>query len=501
MAHPAAEGHGFRAIAGAISRDVRTPLHSVLGFLELLGISGLDGEQRDTFEYVMRDTDTLSRAADRLLLLCELVAGDHATSYEPFDVSELLGEAAAGTDADVRIVLDTAVPPNLIGDVANLEQLLKELLDNAAAHGSGQITLAVAPDGPITLDDVPLRFSVTEHGSGLPWSQLAFLQAPLSTAPEAQIGLYLVKHIVARLGGRLTVERPPVAARVSAHLTLTPALVSGTPLILETLVNAAAATSGEPQPLKVLLVEDNAVNLTLAKRQMKVLGHELHTATRGRQGVEAALADDFDVILMDRHLPDLDGVEATMEIRAAEASSGRHTPIFAVTADAMPRNRAECLAAGMDGFLTKPLDIEALRATLAGLTPASVAVAGTDGEVLDRDAFYRLADSLDDPEQVAELVHEYVAELPGRRLRLQHALRQFAVAEIVRSAKTLRVHSATVGAHRLADLCGSIIDAAEAGDASGAHARIPQLRVLCQLTIGAITTAAKEWAESAEDAA
>jgi CheY-like chemotaxis protein len=306
---------------------------------------------------------------------------------------------------------------------------------------------------------------------------------------------------VARLGGRLTVERPPVAARVSAHLTLTPALTSGTPLVLETLVNASAATPGEPQPLKVLLVEDNPVNLTLAKRQMKVLGHELHTATRGRQGVEAALADDFDVILMDRHLPDLDGVEATKEIRAAEARTGRHTPIFAVTADAMPRNREECLAAGMDGFLTKPLDIEALRATLADLTPVPAVVPGADGDVVDRAAFYRLADSLADPEQVAELVHEYVAELPGRRLRLQHALRQFTVAEIVRSAKTLRVHSATVGAHRLADLCGSIIDAAEAGDASAAHARIPQLRVLCQLTIGAIATAAKAWAESAEDAA
>jgi CheY-like chemotaxis protein len=501
MAHPAADGHGFRAIAGAISRDVRTPLHSVLGFLELLGISGLDGEQRDTFEYVMRDTDTLARAADRLLLLCELVTGDHATTYEPFDVSELLGEAAAGTDADVRIVLDPQVPTNLIGDVANLEQLFKELLDNAAAHGTGQVTLAVEADGPITLDDVPVRFSVTDHGSGLPWSQLAFLQSPLSTAPESQIGLYLVKHIVARLGGRLTVDRPPAMARVSAQLTLTPALTNGTPLVLETLVNAFAGTPGEAQPLKVLLVEDNAVNLTLAKRQMKVLGHQLHTATRGRQGVEAALAEDFDVILMDRHLPDLDGVEATKKIRAAEARTGRHTPIFAVTADAMPRNREECLAAGMDGFLTKPLDIEALRATLAGLTPASAAVSGADGEMVDRAAFHRLADSLDDPEHVAELVHEYVAELPGRRLRLQHALRQFAVAEVVRSAKSLRVHSATVGAHRLTDLCGGIIDAAEAGDAAAAHARIPQLRILCQLTIGAITKVANEWAESAEDAA
>ena len=112
--------------------------------------------------------------------------------------------------------------------------------------------------------------------------------------------------------------------------------------------------------------------------------------------------------------------------------------------------------------------------TLAALTPAPAPVPGADGEVVDRATFNRLADSLCDREGVAELVHEYVAELPGQRLRLQHALRQFAVAEIVRSATTIRVHSATVGAYRLADLCERII---EAGDGVAAHARIPQLRI------------------------
>ncbi len=496
MAHHAGDGDGFRVIAAAISRDVRTPLHSVLGFLELLGISGLDDEQRDTFHYVVRDTDTLARAADRLLMLCELVAGDQPTAREPFTVSELLGEAAASTHADVRIALDRAVPDRLIGDVAGLEQLLKELLDNAATHATGEITLAVTPAGPITLDEAPLRLSVTDQGGGLPRAQADFVRAPLSTAPASGIGLYLAKHIVARLGGRIEVERPPSGpARVSAVLTLVPALTGGTPLVLESLVRASGLTPATGTSLKVLLVEDNPVNLTLAKRQMKVLGHDLHTATRGRLGVEIALADDFDVILMDRHLPDLDGVEATRQIRAAEAMTGRHTPIFAVTADAMPQNREECLAAGMDGFLVKPLDIEALRATLADITPPAPADhdPGEGDEIVDHAALQRLADSLRDRDAAAEFAHAYLAELPGRRLRLQHAIRQFSVPDIVQSAAALRAHSETLGAYRLADLCRTIIDAARSGDARSAHTRIPQLRMLCQLTTNSITAVTQQW--------
>ncbi|OLF18116.1 response regulator [Actinophytocola xanthii] len=476
-----ADGNGLSVLAGAVSSDLRTPLHSVQGFLELLGMSGLSPAQRDTFDFVMRDTEALVRTADRLLLLCQLLAGERQARDQPFNTAELLGHATASVLSDVHVVLDRDVPATLSGDATSIRQLLEELLENACAHTPGRVTLGVETTGPVRDGTVPLRFSVADDGPGLPDRQLAFLRAGVSARPPAGFGLYLVKHIVAGLGGDISVERPPRSqSRVCADLTLALTWEDGH---LGEPVGRALATG---RPLAVLVVEDNMVNLALAQRQLRALGHEPHTTTGGEHGVAAALAGDFDVILMDRHLPDLDGVCAARRIRGAEAAAGRgRTPIFAVTADATSRNREECLAAGMDRFLTKPLDLEALRAALDQILapPAE----RPEEDVVEPGALRRLASRLGAPDMVAELAHVFLTELPGRRLRLQHAVRAACPVDIEQAAEALGSHSAVVGAHRLADLCRTIADAAAVGDLRTAHERIPQLRLTCRRTAAAIT--------------
>jgi CheY-like chemotaxis protein/HPt (histidine-containing phosphotransfer) domain-containing protein len=478
---------GVRVLAGAISRNIRTPLHSVQGFLELLALSGLDEKQRDTFAYIMRDTDTLARAADRLLLLCQLLGNERTSREDIFDLPELLGEATTAVRGDIRTTIDRRVPTSLIGDADDLRHVLMELLDNAARHVGGPVTLAVLPDGPIAGGRVPLRISIVDDGGGLPDAQLAFVDTPTAVPSGGGLGLYLVTQLLTRLDGRLHAERPPGhPSSVSVHVTVKAAPA---PFALE------PSTPGKPAgttALRVLLVEDNPVNLTLAQRQMKVLGHELETATRGEQGVNVALSGEFDVILMDRHLPDLDGVEATRQIRAVEVHTGRRrTPIFAVTADAMPRNRDECLAAGMDGFLTKPVDIEVLRATLddlAGQQPAEVAdddVAADD--VLDIPTLYGVAGPQSNHDNVVERANAFLAELPGRRMRLQHAIRNADARDIVTNANALAERSTVIGAHKVAELCKVISDAAREGDTHTTRDTIPHLRTACLRTAAALS--------------
>lgn len=480
---------GVRVLGRAISRNIRTPLHSVQGFLELLALSDLDEEQRDAFDYIIRDTDTLARAADRLLLLCQLLGNERDSREDIFDLPELLGVATATVRGDIRTTIDRRVPTSLIGDADDLRHVLTELLANAEQHVGGPITLAVQPDGPIAGDRVPLRISIADDGAGLPDEQLAFVNASADVPPGGGLGLYLVKQLLARLDGRLRAERPPGRpSSVSVHLTVKAA---PTPFVLEPFPPVPQAGTAA---LRVLLVEDNPVNLTLAQRQMKVLGHKLETATRGEQGVNVAVSGEFDVILMDRHLPDLDGVEATRQIRAVESHTGkRRTPIFAVTADAMPRNRDECLAAGMDGFLTKPVDIEVLRATLDDLVTrqhAEVAETIADDvaadDVLDIPTLYEAAGCRGSHDAVVERANAFLAELPGRRLRLQHAIRNADAREIVANATALAERSTVIGAHKLADLCKVISDAARAGDARATRDTIPHLRAACLRTAAAI---------------
>src|ERR1044072_9482407 len=133
---------GVRVLGRAISRNIRTPLHSVQGFLELLALSDLDEEQRDAFDYIIRDTDTLARAADRLLLLCRLLGNERDSADDIFVVPELLGVATATVRGDIRTTIDRRVPTSLIGDADDLRQGLPELLANPGQHRGGRARLA-----------------------------------------------------------------------------------------------------------------------------------------------------------------------------------------------------------------------------------------------------------------------------------------------------------------------------------------------------------------------
>jgi CheY-like chemotaxis protein len=487
-----------RLLTATVSHGVRTPLHSLLGFLELLATTDLDDEGHSIVAEARAGGAELLVAGDRLLILLRLLTGDRPATPTSFAIVGLLRDVARAAGPDAAIWTDTNpyLPATVHGDGEALRQLLLELASNGVHYGGRQTRIYAERVGEFTEGPFPVRFTVSDDGPGLPVEALRRLSTDRERLAEepTQIGLFLARCLARRLDttlvvvqsdGRGTIIRFDVVLRTTDVPTRPqePAS-SGSP----------AGTEPADASLDVLLIEDNKVNRILAQRQMARLGHRLEIAVDGEAGVRAVLGGAYDVVLMDRHLPDIDGTEATRRIRADELTRTppRHTPIIAVTADASPGHRAECLAAGMDGFLTKPLDLENLRAAIEDVTSHAVPAEPADAEHSDRadfdpGALGRLSDTLDgDVDAVTDLVHTYLDELPAGRMRLQAALGVAHAGRAAAAAESLWAASETVGAIRLAHLCEQIHRAARAGDVERGRTMLPDLRATCERTATAL---------------
>lgn len=476
-----------RVLIAAVSHGVRTPLHSLLGFLELLATSDLDDEAHGIVTEARAGGDELMVAGDRLLVLLRLLIGERPAPPQPFSIAELLRDVAraAGPDGAVWAEANSYLPATVRGDFEALRQLLIELASNAVRHGGRQSRLYAERLGDFTEVPARIQFTVSDDGTGLPADALRQVSTGHGEA-GGQIGLFLADRLARRLGSQLAV------AQSDDRGTIIKFDVSLYDTEADLPARAPAPVGPAPASLRVLLIEDNQVNRVLAERQMTRMGHQLTIAVDGESGVREVLGGAYDVVLMDRHLPDIDGAECTRRIRAGERTRtpARHTPIIAVTADATPGHREECLAAGMDGFLTKPLDLEQLRAAIADVTTRT----WPDGPARDDDqadfdpgALGRLNEALEgDVHAVTDLVHTYLDALPAHRMRLQVALGKSEARQAAAAAESLWASSETVGAIRLAQLCEQIHRAARGGDMDLARTLLADLRDTCDRTATAL---------------
>lgn len=464
----------------ALSQVVRTPLHSLLGFLELLAMSELDDDQRRLHDQLVGSAEDLLAGSDRLLWLVRLLGGHYRPRPARVHLAAFVKEIAAASDGVVSPVVAADAPAHVDTDLAALHQLVSELVDNARRHGGAPVVLAVGPSG----NGRPgVRLTVSDGGTGLPAAAKRTLTSAAAT-PETGVGLLLIRRLADLLGAEVRLDPMPRHIGGQIALTLPPSLGD-----VPAPAAAAPSGSGAPgRPLRVLLVEDNATNRLLTQRQLTRLGHEMVAVASGREGVEAALAagvdaDRIDVVLMDRHLPDIDGCTAAEQIRAALAPDRAHLPIIAVTADATAEARDACAAAGMDEVLTKPVDLQQLSAALGR---ASSAIDG-DAQLPPEDAVWLpetvrwIVSRVDgDPESAAELMATYLGELPGRRLRIQASLRRGEGRAVVAAAESLRTSSETIGARAVAGTCAALGAAAAAADLAAARSFLPSLMDQCQ---------------------
>jgi CheY-like chemotaxis protein len=222
-----------------------------------------------------------------------------------------------------------------------------------------------------------VHFQIRDTGIGIPFEKQALIFEPFRQADGSTsrcfggtgLGLSICGRLVPMMGGRIWVESQPGTGS-TFHFTITAAAAAAAQ------PSAPPAETQIPSPagLLVLLVEDNAVNQRLAQRVLEKAGCIVVCAMDGCEAVQASATRRFDVILMDLQMPHMDGFEATAELRRREAVSGGHTPIVAVTANAMQGDRERCLAAGMDGYVTKPIKRpELFRAIAAGLESTAAA--------------------------------------------------------------------------------------------------------------------------------
>ena len=372
-----------------MSHEIRTPLNGVLGMAQAMAGDELSSVQRGRLDIVRQSGESLLTILNDILDLSKIEAGKLEIEQADFDLTEVAQGAYATFEATagykgVGFVLDLAPGAAGVyrGDPTRIRQVLCNLISNALKFTeAGEVRIGIHWEGPAATKPGRLYMVVRDTGIGMTPEQTGalfqkFVQADASTNRRfggTGLGLAICSELVKLMDGEITIDSEPgVGSTFTVTLTLER-------LCDQRIVAPEAPVSTAPTGLRVLAADDNAVNQLVLKTLLAQVGVETVMVDNGQSAIEVWEAGEWDLILMDIHMPVMDGLEAAETIRRREALTGRaRTPIVALTADAMSHQVDAYLAQGFDGHVSKPIEVGKLLAAMeAALTDNIV----TDGVV------------------------------------------------------------------------------------------------------------------------
>jgi two-component system sensor histidine kinase/response regulator len=510
------------AFLATMSHEIRTPMNAVLGTLTLLQDSALEGEQALWVKSAYTAANTLLNLIDDILDFSKIEADKLALQHEHFSLKALLDELlqlfqnrAAAKGLSLSLAIDPQVPLALHGDPFRLRQILVNLVGNAIKFTEqGGVSIGVFLQEQKDERSL-LRFHVKDSGIGIPDDALdtlfnQFVQ--LDTSPSRRyggtgLGLAISKRLATLMGGDIGFSsqigkgsdfwftvRLDVAAYAPAHgkaSTLevaadAPAHAKASPAgLLDTFRLRKGGPSGGLDPrqdrrkrvAKILVVEDGEINRLVVTALLDKAGYHVDIAQDGVEGLEAARSGDYDLILMDVHMPEMDGYEATAAIRNLPNRPAR-VPILALTANVMREDRSACLAVGMNDFISKPVKKDHLLVKVADwlrktaenaparpLPPAREPDAAI--ALLDEKAWQSLA-SHTDARIMKNIVAIFLGDTENQIKRIMHATSVQDYQTMGFEAHSVKSAAMTMGALRLAGACQNIENARKNGNLAAA---------------------------------
>jgi CheY-like chemotaxis protein len=375
-----------------MSHEIRTPLNAVIGITDLLLAGDLGQAHRDYLEIIRESGESLMVVINDILDFSKIEAGHLELESKVFQASEVVRNATRALylraqDKEITLTcdLDPNVPDWVSGDPVRLRQVMTNLIGNAikfTPQGSVTVRVRCVSD---TDERAQLRFEVRDTGIGIAADKLdhifkAFAQADASTTRRfggTGLGLAICTRLVQAMGGQLLVHsQSGKGSEFHFTLSLQKALpdadmptpqVEPAELIPGQADSSYVPLADERRSLRILLAEDSRMNQVLAIGILQREGHVVTVANDGQEAIDAFRTQPFDLILMDIQMPEVDGLQATAAIREIESTIGGHIPILAMTAHALTGDKERCLAAGMDGYLSKPIRLKDLVGAIEGI--------------------------------------------------------------------------------------------------------------------------------------
>lgn len=478
-----------------VSHEIRTPLSAIRGALELLNGAHLTEQEREFLTIAQGSNDALLTIVNDILDFAKVEAGKIELELAEVvpgqlinGVARLLELQTQRHDATISTFVAAAVPATVITDEGRLRQVLINLVTNAIKHASGgNVRISVTADGAF------LRFEVADDGSGIPQAEQSKLfheYSQISTAKEPAasghgLGLTISERIVDLLGGRIGFSS---LAGVGTRFWFTIPQHSTGKSIASARTRIGQPDEQAPPPnrealrgLRVLLAEDSRANRVVGAAMLAKYGLVVDTVRDGREAVAGVRRSHYDFVLMDLDMPEMDGIEATAQIRALVGERGK-IPIIAVTAHVIEGTRAACLASGMDDFISKPIDEEAVLGTLVRClqklrdSPST----GGDGRLataenwLDLAALKRLAADTS-KDLVPRMVDIFIEELHEQAAMIKAAASTSDIPVIERASHIMKSSASTFGVYRVRSGAEQLNVACKADDSAGAMKLVDRL--------------------------